>query len=100
MEDCSTDVEEVNILVLLIKDVVVVEVSSIFVVSKVPGPLYMLNTPNQWLRVLSLGRAKKELVMEGCMNKRRMANTIHFLGSLSNNPHGCILKLGTHSPNW
>ena len=86
-------------MVLLIKDVVV-EVSSIFVVSKVPGPLYMLNTPNQWLRVLSLGRAKKELVMEGCMKMRRMANTIHFVGSLSNPRQGCILKLGTHSPNW
>ena len=89
--------EEVNILVLLIKEAAV-EVSSIFVVSEEPVLLYRLNIPNHWSRVSLLGRAKKELVMDGFM-KRRMANTTHFVGSLSNPRHGCILKLGTHSPN-
>ena len=87
--------EEVNILVLLINEAAV-EVSSRLVVSEEPGLLYRLNIPNQWLRVLFLGRVKKELVMDSFM-KRRMANTTHFVGSLSNH-QGCILKLGTHSP--
>ena len=86
-----------NILVLLIKDVAV-EVSSRLVVSEELG-LYRLNIPNQWLRVLSLGGTKKELVMDG-RKRRRMANTTHFVGSLCNPHQGCILKLGTHSPNW
>ena len=78
--------------VLLIKGAVV-EVSSRLVVSE-ELELYRLSIPNQWLRGL-LGRVKKELVTEG--TRRRMANTAHFVGA-PRNPHGCILKQGTHSP--
>ena len=73
----------------------VVELSSRLDVSEEPG-LNRLNIPNQWLRG-SLGRAKKELVMVGM--RRRIAQTAHFVWA-PRNPHGCILKQGTHSPRW